>query len=133
MGLLFWILSFFMENPGLFAAFKMEHRSVYASVIFFGFLYSPISALVSSVSNIFSRRHELQADRYASRHTGAAIVDHPDAVGVDGDRPVDEVVDGERDLHGPLQVLPTVTPVTIRARNSQLGPPSAWVVSRIHM
>lgn len=70
MGILFYILSLFINNLGLFAAFKMNHVSVYASLIFFGFLYSPISTLLSVIFNIFSRRHEFQADRYARASTG---------------------------------------------------------------
>ena len=67
MGLLFFILSLFLGNQGLFAAFGMEHVSVYASLVFFGFLYSPISTLLAIGFNAFSRRNEYQADSYAAR------------------------------------------------------------------
>ena len=70
MGILFFILSLFINNQGLFAAFRMDHVSIYASLIFFGFLYSPISMLLSVIFNIFSRQHEFQADRYALISTG---------------------------------------------------------------
>ncbi len=66
MGLMFYILSLFLGNQGLSAAFGMEHVSVYASLVFFGFLYSPISLLLGIGFNIFSRRNEYQADRYAA-------------------------------------------------------------------
>lgn len=69
MGVMFYILSLFLNNQGLFAAFKMEHLSIYASLIFFGFLYSPISMVLGIVSNIFSRRHEYEADAYAATTT----------------------------------------------------------------
>lgn len=69
MGITFYILSLFLNNKGLFAAFGMEHLSIYASLIFFGFLYSPISMLLGIVSNIFSRRHEYEADAYAASTT----------------------------------------------------------------
>lgn len=64
-GLLFFILSFFMKNPGLFEAFKMDHLSVYASVFFFMLLYTPINMLFSIIGNIISRKHEYQADKFA--------------------------------------------------------------------
>ncbi len=64
-GVMFYILSFFMNNPGLFAAFKMQEISVYASLFFFGFLYAPIDMVISVVRNAVSRRHEYEADRYA--------------------------------------------------------------------
>ena len=66
MGLMFFILSLFLNNHGLFAAFAMEHVSIYASLVFFGFLYSPLSMLVGIGFNLFSRRNEFQADRYAA-------------------------------------------------------------------
>lgn len=70
MGLLFFILSLFLGNQGLFAAFGMDHVSVYASLVFFGFLYAPISTLLAIGFNLFSRRNEYQADRYAAETLG---------------------------------------------------------------
>ena len=64
-GLMFFILSFFLNNPGLFTAFKMEHTSIYASLFFFGFLYAPIEMITSIFSNILSRKNEYQADEYS--------------------------------------------------------------------
>ena len=64
-GLLLFILSLFLNNSQLFEAFKMEQLSVYASLIFFGFLYAPLSLLSSLISNYFSRKHEFAADKYA--------------------------------------------------------------------
>ena len=64
-GIMFFILSFFINNSGLFSAFGMEHLSVYASIFFFGFLYTPINMLFSVFTNVLSRKHEYEADRYA--------------------------------------------------------------------
>ena len=69
MGIMFYILSLFINNDGLFSAFKMEHLSVYASLIFFGFLYTPISMFLGIVFNYFSRQHEYEADAYAAKST----------------------------------------------------------------
>jgi STE24 endopeptidase len=68
-GLMFFILSIFLENPHLFAAFKMEHISIYASLVFFGFLYAPLDMLLSIVGNALSRRNEYEADRFAADTT----------------------------------------------------------------
>ncbi len=73
-GLMFFILSLFLGNESLFAAFQMEHISVYAALIFFGFLYSPIATLLETGMNALSRRHEYQADRFAVT-SGAAAAD----------------------------------------------------------
>ena len=64
-GLMFFILSLFINNPGLFEAFKMEKVSIYASLFFFGFIYTPINMIISILSNFFSRKHEYEADMYA--------------------------------------------------------------------
>lgn len=65
-GLMLFILSFFIKNPGLFGAFKMQNLSIYASLIFFGFLYSPINLFFGIFANIFSRKHEYEADSFAA-------------------------------------------------------------------
>ena len=64
-GLMFYILSIFINNRELFAAFQMQHTSIYASLFFFGFLYTPIDMIISVFGNILSRRHEYEADGYA--------------------------------------------------------------------
>ncbi len=67
MGLMFYILSIFMNNPALFEAFRMDHISIYASLFFFGFLYTPIEMVLSIFGNMLSRGHEYEADAYAVR------------------------------------------------------------------
>jgi STE24 endopeptidase len=69
-GIMFFILSFFIKNQGLFAAFKMDNLSIYASLFFFAFLYTPINMLFSILSNFISRRHEYEADRYVIKSYG---------------------------------------------------------------
>lgn len=64
-GLMFFVVSLFINNEGLFSAFKMQETSIYASVIFFAFLYAPINLVISIFSKILSRKHEYEADSYA--------------------------------------------------------------------
>jgi STE24 endopeptidase len=64
-GLMFYILSMFINNKELFDAFRMEQTSIYASLLFFGFLYSPIQMVLALFGNMLSRRHEYEADEYA--------------------------------------------------------------------
>jgi len=64
-GLMLLILSKFINNPGLFAAFRMEKLSIYASLFFFSFLYTPINLIISILGNVLSRKHEFEADAYA--------------------------------------------------------------------
>lgn len=63
--LIFFVLSFFIGNVSLFEAFSMEYISVYGSLVFFGFLYTPISMILSIIQNSVSRKYEYESDRYA--------------------------------------------------------------------
>ncbi len=63
-GVMFYILSLFINNKELFAAFQMQETSIYASLFFFGFLYTPIDMVISVFGSIISRKHEYQADAY---------------------------------------------------------------------
>lgn len=71
-GIIFFLLSLFINNESLFQAFSMDNLSIYASLFFFGFLFSPINLLISILFNMFSRSNEFQADRYASKSTGTS-------------------------------------------------------------
>jgi len=75
-GIMFFLLSIFLNNPGLFAAFKMENLSIYASLLFFSVLYSPIELIMSFVGNAISRKHEFEADAFAkeSIETGEHLI-----------------------------------------------------------
>jgi STE24 endopeptidase len=70
LGAVFLLMSLFIRSPGLFAAFGMERASVYAGLMFFGLLYTPVSLVLSVAVTWLSRRHEFQADRYAAEATG---------------------------------------------------------------
>ncbi len=69
-GVMLWLLSLFIQMPGLHGAFFMEEISVYAGLLFFGLLYTPIEMILSVVMQVFSRKHEFEADRYAADTTG---------------------------------------------------------------
>ncbi len=71
-GFMFYLLSLFLTIEDISTAFGLAHNSVYSSLIFFGFLFTPINILVSIVFNVFSRRHEYQADSYAASSTEGA-------------------------------------------------------------
>ncbi len=68
-GIMFFLLSLFISNKGLFEAFYVKEVSVYAGLLFFGMLYSPIEMILSIFMQIFSRRHEYEADRFAVETT----------------------------------------------------------------
>jgi len=64
---MFFILSRFIANPGLSAAFGVEKTAVYSSLVFFGFLYAPLNLILGIFVNGMSRRHEYQADAFSVR------------------------------------------------------------------
>ena len=70
-GVLLFCLSFFINNKLLFEAFKMENLSIYASILFFFILYSPIEFLLSILFNYISRKFEFEADAFAAKAVGS--------------------------------------------------------------
>ena len=69
-GVMFYVLGRFLGNPELFAAFGMENVSVYASLVFVAFLFSPVMRFLSVFTHLLSRKHEFEADEYAVRTYG---------------------------------------------------------------
>lgn len=67
--MMFALLAIAIKQPGLYAAFGLADTPIYAGLVFFGFLYTPISMLLGIMGNLISRRHEYQADAFAARTT----------------------------------------------------------------
>jgi STE24 endopeptidase len=65
-GVIFFLLSLFLGSPGLYQAFYMRQESIYAGLLFFGLLYTPIELVLSVVMQMFSRKNEYEADRFAA-------------------------------------------------------------------
>ncbi len=65
-GIIFYLLSLFISEPGLYNAFYMDKPEIYTGLIFFGMLYSPVETILSVLMNIFSRKNEYEADRFAA-------------------------------------------------------------------
>jgi len=66
-GVMLFLLSLFLAQEGLFRAFGVEDPSVYAGMLFFGLLFSPVEVLLSMGMHAVSRSHEIQADAFAVR------------------------------------------------------------------
>lgn len=75
MGVTFYLLSFFLNNAELFRAFGLQETSVYLSLILFGFLFQPITKVLSVMLSVWSRKNEFEADAYA-----ADVTRSPDAL-----------------------------------------------------
>ncbi len=70
-GIMFFMLSIFLNNPQLFEAFGVENLSTYSSLLFFSILYSPIELIMSFITNKISRKHEFEADAFAQTSIGS--------------------------------------------------------------
>lgn len=80
-AVVFFLLGLFTDKAGpmigehtvakhLSNAFLMDDISVYAGLIFFGLLFAPIKKILGIFSNISSRKHEFEADAYATNAQG---------------------------------------------------------------
>lgn len=75
MGILFYLLSLFLTEPALHAAFGMAAATVHGGLVFFLLLYTPVEQLLSPMMLALSRKHEYEADRFAleTAPDGAAL------------------------------------------------------------
>jgi STE24 endopeptidase len=71
-GIIFFLLSLFLGNPSLYQAFYMRQESIYAGLLFFSLLYTPLELVLSIVMQMVSRKNEYEADRFA-----AETIDEP--------------------------------------------------------
>ncbi|HZR47173.1 MAG TPA: M48 family metallopeptidase [Candidatus Manganitrophaceae bacterium] len=65
LGLMLFLLSLFIGRRGLYDAFYLREPSVYAGLLFFGLLYTPIEFFLSLFLQALSRKNEYEADRFA--------------------------------------------------------------------
>lgn len=68
-GIIFYLISFSIAQPGFTHAFGMQTPSNYATLFFFGILFSPVSMFLSIYYNALSRKHEFEADSFAAKST----------------------------------------------------------------
>ncbi len=71
-GVVFFVLSIFLDSLGLYQAFYMEQQSIYSGILFFGLLYTPLEMVLSVIIHALSRRNEYEADRFATE-----TIQHP--------------------------------------------------------
>ena len=70
MGLVLFLFSMLLHQPGLFEAFGVRQPSVYAGLVFLGFLLVPLDVALSIGVRAISRHHEREADAFAIETTG---------------------------------------------------------------
>jgi STE24 endopeptidase len=67
MSVMFYVFSVFLNNESLFATFRMQNVSVYASFVFISLLYTPVLRPLSIFTLWLSRKYEFEADDYSAR------------------------------------------------------------------
>lgn len=70
LGLVFYILGRFLDDPALHAAFGFQSVTVHGGLTAFFLVWTPVSVLLSLVDAAISRKNEYAADRFAARTTG---------------------------------------------------------------
>jgi len=68
-GIMLYLLSLVLRTEPMYAAFGLETTPVYAGLVFFAILYTPVDFLLSLATNALSRRYEYEADAFAARTT----------------------------------------------------------------
>jgi STE24 endopeptidase len=68
--LMFWLASYCLAWPALFAAFGVSHMSYYVGLTLFSLLMQPLGIVFGVVTYAWSRRHEFEADRFAAETVG---------------------------------------------------------------
>ena len=71
LGVLLFLVSVLVGRPGLFAAFGLQARPVYAGLVFSALLLAPAELALTVILHGLSRRNELQADAFAAATTGS--------------------------------------------------------------
>jgi STE24 endopeptidase len=59
-----------LTNAGLAEAFGLERPTLWLGFVFFMILFEPVQLLIGIAGNVWSRRHEFEADAYAASVTG---------------------------------------------------------------
>ncbi|MFN9026712.1 MAG: M48 family metallopeptidase, partial [Akkermansiaceae bacterium] len=75
MALIFFLIGLATDQNGSFArllhdAFFVDQISTHTGLVFFMILLEPVSKFLSVLANAWSRKHEFEADAYASKSTG---------------------------------------------------------------
>ena len=68
-GLMMFLLGQFLQYDEISLSLGMSYASTYSGLLFFSLLFTPISLVFSIIFNLFSRKHEFEADKYAALTT----------------------------------------------------------------
>lgn len=64
-GAMFYLMKTVLTTPAVFAAFNIDHHSVYMGFMVFSSVYAPVSFVTGILMKMYSRKNEFEADRYS--------------------------------------------------------------------
>lgn len=67
MLIFFYGLSLLLFYPNLYQAFGLSGQNIFPALVIFSLIISPLSFFISPLLNILSRKHEYEADHFASK------------------------------------------------------------------
>ncbi|HPR33692.1 MAG TPA: M48 family metallopeptidase [Prolixibacteraceae bacterium] len=67
-GIMLYLFSLLVSSPALSKALGVDEPSFPIGLVAFGILYSPVSFIIGTGMNLFSRKHEYEADAFAARY-----------------------------------------------------------------
>lgn len=67
---IFLLMGSVLKLPGLHAAFGLERPVLWLGFVFFMILFEPVQTVIGVLTGLWSRKHEYEADAYASAATG---------------------------------------------------------------
>ena len=74
-GFEFYLFSLLVDSPQLAQALGVQQPNFHIGLLAFAMLYSPVETLLGLIGNIFSRKHEYQADKFAAEnYSGEALI-----------------------------------------------------------
>ena len=74
MGLILYILSFFIFNESLSIALGASQLAIHLNLIAFSMLFTPISKVSGLLMNLFSRKNEYEADAFAAETSSSTAL-----------------------------------------------------------
>jgi STE24 endopeptidase len=72
-GLMLAILGWVLKSPGFFAAFGVQGTPVGMGLVIFSILYQPLGILTGLLGLAMSRKHEFEADAFATKAVGSSL------------------------------------------------------------
>ncbi|MDE7373728.1 MAG: M48 family metalloprotease, partial [Odoribacter sp.] len=67
-GFILWLFSLFVNQPALSEALGGDKAYFQLGLVAFTILYTPISMVLGLFMNVWSRKNEYEADRFAAQH-----------------------------------------------------------------